>query len=133
MVISPLLLCRPRNCERLHEWPLCGCCCAEERALFKCTQVLCCFFFYLSGFNQHCSRKTNICISYTIFNHSLSALVTVPVPMQARVIDIRPQNYTYSAVSCLPLSCAGSSKDNSADGSKNAAAFTHFLSFNTSG
>lgn len=119
MVISPLLLCRPRNCERLHEWPLCGCCCAEERALFKCTQVLCCF--YLSGFNKHCSRKTNICIAYTIFNHSQSGLVTVPFTMRAQVIDIRPQNYTYSAVSCLPLSRVCSSKDISADGSENAS------------
>lgn len=90
-----------------------------------CVAVVVVVFFNLSGFNQHCSRKTNICIAYTIFNHSQSCLVTVPVPMQAQVIDM-------SAVSCLPLSCAGSSKDNSADGSKNAAASTHFLSFNAS-
>lgn len=88
--------------------------------------------FFSQGLISIVQEKTNICIAYTIFNHSQSGLVTVPFPMQAQVIDIRPQNYTYSAVSYLPLSCFGSSKDNSADGSKNAAAFTHFLSFNTS-
>lgn len=90
---------------------------AVQRALFRCTQVLCCYF-YLSGFNKHCSRKTNICIAYTIFSHSQSGLVTAPFTMQAQVIDIRPQNYT---VSCLPLSRVCSSKDISADGSKNTS------------
>lgn len=114
MAFVRLLLCRGTCVVQMH------------------TGVVLLVFFDLSGFNQHCSRKTNICIAYTTFNRSQSGLVTVPFPMQAQVIHIRPPNYTYSAVSCLPLSCVGSSKDNSADSSKNAAAFIHFLSFNMS-